>query len=357
MIIARTPFRISFLGGGTDYPGWYRQHGGQVLATTIDKYGYITCRYMPPFLEYRYRIAYSKVETCQALDEIAHPAVKAVLRYLGIERGVEIHHDADVPARSGMGSSSSFTVGLLHALYALRGQMIGKHQLAREAIHVEQEVLKETVGSQDQANAAYGGLNHYKFLPSGELVVQPITLSHDRLTQLQSSLMLFYTGIKRTAHEVASTYVPTIDEKAKELRALSQLVDEGIRVLGSGGDLDDFGKLLDEGWQVKRSLGAKVANAEVDDIYARARAAGALGGKITGAGGGGFCLLYVPPERQPHVVRALDRLIQVPFRFDFGGSQIIFWDPEKDYSVEERTRAAQSVQAFRELDALGKHSG
>ncbi len=354
MIISRTPFRISFLGGGTDYPGWYRQHGGQVLSTTIDKYCYISCRHLPPFLEFRYRIAYSKIETCESIDQIAHPAVRAVLRHLKMERGVEIHHDADLPARSGMGSSSAFTVGLLHAMYALNGQMIGKHRLATEGIHIEQNVLKETVGSQDQVNVAYGGLNHIVFHTNDEITVRPITVSQERLRELNSHLMLFYTGIKRTASDVAASYVENIDEKRRQLRILSNFVNEGIEILGGKGSLKDFGELLHESWEMKRSLSAKVANADVDGIYAQARAAGALGGKVTGAGGGGFFLLFVPPDRHSDVISALNRLINVPFRFDSSGSQIIFWDPETDYALEERTRAGKPLEAFRELDGTSR---
>jgi D-glycero-alpha-D-manno-heptose-7-phosphate kinase len=354
VIISRTPFRISFLGGGTDYPGWYRQHGGQVLSTTIDKYCYITARHLPPFLEYRYRIAYSRVETCERIDQIAHPAVRAVLNHLRIERGVEIHHDADLPARSGMGSSSSFTVGLLHALHALNGRIIGKRQLAREGIHIEQEVLQETVGSQDQVNAAYGGLNHIVFHANDDIAVHPITVSQERLRELNSHLMLFYTGIKRTASDVAASYVGNLEEKRRQLRILASFVDEGIAILNGKGSMQDFGTLLHEGWELKRSLGASVANPDVDRIYSRARAAGALGGKVTGAGGGGFFLLFVPPDRQGEVVSALDRLINVPFRFESAGSQIIFLDQEKDYEAEEQTRAGKQLDAFRELDGIHK---
>jgi D-glycero-alpha-D-manno-heptose-7-phosphate kinase len=350
MIISRTPFRISFFGGGTDYRGWYRQHGGQVLATTIDKYCYVTCRHLPPFLEHRYRIAYSKIETCQSIDQIAHPVVRAALHHLKSDRGVEIHHDADLPARSGIGSSSSFTVGLLHALYALNGQMIGKHQLAMEGIHIEQDVLKETVGSQDQVSAAYGGLNHIIFHTNDEITVHPVTVSQERIRELNSHLMLFYTGIKRTASDVAASYVENIDEKRRQLRVLSDLVDEGITVLNGKGPIRAFGELLHEGWQMKRSLSDKVANSDVDEIYAQARLAGAVGGKVMGAGGGGFFLLFVPPDRLSNVISALDRLINVPFRFDFSGSQIIFWDPEKDYAPEEQVRSGKQLQAFREFD-------
>src|SRR4029077_5726331 len=204
MIISRTPFRISFFGGGTDYPAWYRQHGGAVLAARIDKYFYLNCRHLPPFFEHRYRVVYSKIEDCQKIEEIKHAAVREVLRYLDVTRGVEIHHDGDLPARSGMGSSSAFTVGLLHAMHALKGEMPSKQQLASESIHVEQELLREVVGSQDQVLAAHGGLNHITFMPTGEISVRPVSLSHDRVRELNAHLMLFYSGIKRTASGVAA---------------------------------------------------------------------------------------------------------------------------------------------------------
>src|ERR1017187_234042 len=214
MIISRTPYRVSFFGGGTDYPAWYRQHGGAVLAATINKYCYLTCRYLPPFLEHRIRVVYSKIELCHTVEEITHPSVRETLRYLKIERGIEIHHGGDLPGRSGMGSSSAFTVGLLHALYALKGRVIGKKQLAEESIHLEQNVLKETVGSQDQVCAAYGGLNKISFLQNGDFSVQPMTLARERLEELNSHLMLFYTGIKRTASDVASSYAAGMEERS-----------------------------------------------------------------------------------------------------------------------------------------------
>ncbi len=349
MIISRTPFRISFFGGGTDYPAWYRKHGGAVLATTIDKYCYITCRYLPPFFEQRYCIIYSKMEYSQTIDEIAHPAVREILRYVNMERGVEIHHDGDLPARSGMGSSSSFTVGLLHALYALKGHMANKHQLAMEGIHVEQDLLKETVGSQDQALAAYGGFNHITFLPNGEISVRPITLTQQRMQELNSHLMLFYSGIKRTASNIAETYVNGLDDKRRQLRFMKDLVDESISILNSDHDISAFGELLHEAWEVKRSLGNQVSNSYVDDMYREARSGGAIGGKLIGAGGGGFVLLFVPPERQQAVKERLSKLISVPFKFEFSGSQIIFFDRENDYSAEEKARANQIIDPFQEL--------
>ena len=254
MIIARTPFRVSFLGGGTDYPSWYRNHGGAVLGATIDKYAYLTCRYLPPFHEHRILLVYSKMENCNSIDEIKHPAAREVLRFLNVDRGVEIHHDADLPARSGMGSSSSFTVGLIHAIHALQGQMVGKKQLAIESIHLEQEILKEAVGSQDQVHAAYGGLNHILFHPNGEISVRPVTVPPHRIREFNSHLMLFYTGIKRTAATVAETFIHGMEDRHRQLRIMKDLVDEGLAIL-SDGDIKDFGNLLHEAWLAKRSSG------------------------------------------------------------------------------------------------------
>lgn len=349
MIISRTPYRISFFGGGTDYPTWYREHGGAILGTTINKYCYITCRYLPPFFEHRIRVVYAKIEDCQRIDEIHHPAVREILAYLNIDRGVEIHHDGDLPARSGMGSSSSFTVGLLHALYALKGCMPNKQQLGLESIHIEQELLKENVGSQDQVLAAYGGFNHILFRPDGGISVRPITIPSDRTKELNSHLMLFYTGIQRTASEVVESYVNDVNGKERHLRLVKGLVDEGISILNSGQDITGFGKLLDEAWQAKRGLSPKVSNSYVDEIYRRAISVGAVGGKLLGAGGGGFMLLFVHPAKQSRVREELHTLIYVPFKFEFSGSQIIFFDPEEDYSAEERARSQQSIARFREL--------
>ena len=352
MIISRTPFRISFFGGGTDYPSWYRKHGGAVLATTIDKYCYLTCRYLPPFFEHKYHVVWSKIESCRSIDEIEHPAVRAILRHMGVDRGVEIHHDGDLPARSGMGSSSAFTVGLLHALYALQGRMPDKHTLAMESIHVEQDVMEETVGSQDQVSAAYGGLNHITFLPSGDISVRPVTITRDRAKELNSHLMLFYTGIRRTAANVAGSYVEDLEARRRPLRIMKELVEESVAVLSEREDIHVFGELLHEAWQAKRSLSAQVSNPQVDDLYDQAVMAGAIGGKLTGAGGGGFLLLFVDPSRQQDVRTRLSDLIHVPFEFDFGGSQIVFFDPEKDYSAQEEARAKQRIRAFRELSQV-----
>lgn len=349
MIISRTPFRISFFGGGTDYPAWYRKHGGAVLTSTINKYCYIMCRYLPPFFEHKFAIRYSKIETQQHIDDIEHPAVREVLRYLNFSRGIEINHDGDVPARSGMGSSSSFTVGLIHALYALRGQMPSKPQLAQESSFIEQERIKETVGSQDQAAVAYGGLNHIVFHQNEELSVRPLTISRDRARELNSHLMLFYTGIQRTASNIAESYTNAFEENRRQLRIMQDLVDEGISILGNGQDIMSFGDLLHEAWEMKRNLSPLVSNKEIDEIYQAAMSAGAIGGKITGAGGGGFMLLFVPPSKQIVVKEKLCQLIHVPFRFEFSGSQIIFCDPEEDYTAEEVRREHMPIQMFREL--------
>ncbi len=350
MIISRTPYRISFFGGGTDYPAWYRKHGGSVLSTTIDKYCYLTCRYLPPFFEHRIRIVYSKIENCQIINNIQHPAVREALRYLNINRGVEIHHDGDLPARSGMGTSSSFVVGLLNALYALKGIIPSKQQLAMNSIEIEQIILKEIVGSQDQISAAYGGINHIEFMTNGEITVKPLTVSRERTEELNSFLMLFYTGIKRTASNIAESYVTNIESRKRQFRIMKDLVNESIYILGSGQDIINFGELLNEAWETKRNLSSVVSNQQVDNIYSEACSAGALGGKLTGAGGGGFLLLFVPPAKRQNVYEKLNSLLHIPFNFEFSGSQIIFFDPEKDYLKEEKARAKQPVNSFRELD-------
>ena len=332
MIITRTPFRISFFGGGTDYPGWYQKHGGAVLVTSINKYCYLTCRYLPPFFSHKFRIVYIKSENARAIDEISHPAVRGILKHLDWKDGLEIHHDADLPARGGMGSSSAFTVGLLHALHALRGRMANKYQLALESIHIEQEVLRETVGSQDQVSVAVGGLNHIRFLAGGEIRVAPITIGRDRLRELESHLMLYYSGIERTAANVAESYASRIEDKAVQMRAMGELVDQGISILNSRCEITEFGKLLDAAWQIKRRFSQRVSNSRIDEIYERGLRGGALGGKVLGAGGGGFVLFFVPPERQRTVRHELADLVHVPFHFESAGSQVIFFENDEDYS-------------------------
>lgn len=353
MIISRTPYRISFFGGGTDYPAWYLQHGGAVLASSIDKYCYLTCRHLPPFFEHRIRVVYSKIENCHDVGDVQHPAVREILRFLRFDRGVEIHHDGDLPARSGIGSSSSFCVGLLHALYALQGRMPSKPQLAAESIHIEQELMQETVGSQDQVTAAYGGFNQVTFQPNGEISVRPVTISQPRMRAVNDHMLLFFTGIKRTSSDVAQSYVKRLDANKRHLRIMKDLVDEAIGVLQSDRDLAGFGELLHESWLAKRSLSPEVSTTEIDDIYQSALSSGALGGKLLGAGGGGFLLLFAPPERHAALREKFERLIHVPFRFEFGGSQIIFYDPENEYHDQERERAAGPPVVFRERHGSG----
>ena len=333
MIISRTPFRVSFFGGGTDYPAWFEDHGGAVLATTINKYCYITCRYLPPFFEHKSRIIYSKMEhVFRGIDEIEHPAVREVLRFLKIKEGLEIHHDGDLPARTGLGSSSAFTVGLLNSLYALKGKMVTKEQLAKEAIYVEQDMCQENVGCQDQALAAYGGFNFIEFGGKNHLQVRQVTMTQEKIEELQSHLMLYFTGFSRTASEIAHHQIQNIPRKKKELKAMHDMAYEGLKLLNVN-DWVAFGRLLDKSWQIKRHLSEKVSTPHIDDIYQTARRAGAIGGKLLGAGGGGFILFFVPPAKQSKFKEKLKKLLYVPFQFENSGSQIIFYQPNGQYAI------------------------
>jgi len=325
VIISRTPFRISFFGGGTDYPAWYEDHGGAVLSTTIDKYCYITCRNLPPFFEHKHRIVYSIIENVKTIEEIKHPAVRAVLQMLEVEQGVEIHHDADLPARSGIGSSSAFTVGILNSVHALRHRMRTKQQLAEEAIHVERDMLAESVGSQDQVACAYGGLNRISFRRDGRFAVEPMILPRERLDEFQDHLMLFFTGFSRYASTIAAAQIEQTPKRLSELTRMHEMVEEAKAVLASSDDIRAFGELMDESWRLKRSLTEKISTSDIDAIHDAARGAGAVGGKLLGAGGGGFMLFFVPPERQASVREALGSLLEVGFRFDTTGSQIMYY--------------------------------
>ena len=328
MIINKTPFRISFFGGGTDYPVWYRENQGAVLSTTIDKYCYITIRYLPPFFPHKHRIVYSKIEMVNDINEILHPAVRATLQFLNIDKGIEIHHDGDLPAKTGLGSSSSFTVGLLKSLYALKGVIPSKLQLAKEAIHIERDILKESVGAQDQVAAAFGGFNKINFNGKDEIKIEPITIGKERIKQLENHLMLFFTGFSRTASDIAKSQIENTPNKKRELSLMYQMVDEAIKILNEKGDIKDFGKLLHEAWLLKKSLTDKISTPEIDNIYEKALQAGALGGKLLGAGGGGFMVLFVPPENQPGVREKLKNLLEVKFHFENEGSKIIYYNPD-----------------------------
>jgi D-glycero-alpha-D-manno-heptose-7-phosphate kinase len=329
MIISRTPFRVSFFGGGTDHPRWYEEHGGAVLATAIDKYCYLTCRYLPPFFKHKFRIAYSKIEIVNDPSEIQHPAVRAALEEMNfIKDGLEIHHDGDLPARSGLGSSSSFTVGLINALSALRGEMISAEQLATKSIFLEREVMKENVGSQDQITAAVGGFNKIIFNPNGTFSIHPIVISLSKIHMLESRLMLFFTGFERFSSEVAKDQIANVKQSAPALSVMHSMVDQAISLLNSKNpNLDDFGRMLDETWRLKRTLSSKVSTPEIDEIYQAALDSHALGGKLLGAGSGGFLLLYVQPEHQKGVRERLNKLIHVPFKFEPTGSRIVLYQP------------------------------
>jgi len=324
MIITKTPLRISFFGGGTDYPAWYREHGGAVFSTTIDKYCYLTCRHLPPFFAHKTRLVWSRVETVRHADEIQLPPAREVLKHLGLQDyGLEIHHDADLPSRAGLGSSSSFTVGFLHALYALLGKPITPRQLALEAMHIEQERLRESVGSQDQVAAAFGGLNRIEFGGADHISVTPIELPPARREAFQDHLMLFFTGLARNASEVAAEQIRLTPQKVRELETMRQMVDDGIQLVRNG-DFDGFGRLLNESWQIKRTLTARITTDYIDEIYATGRSAGAMGGKLLGAGGGGFMLFFVKPECQDAVRKALATFLHVPVKLEPKGSEVIY---------------------------------
>jgi D-glycero-alpha-D-manno-heptose-7-phosphate kinase len=325
---------------------WDREREGLVLSTTIDKFAYISCRHLPPFFEHRSRIVYSNVELVQDNSEIRHPAVRAGLEYMGIQRGVEIHHDGDLPARSGIGTSSTFTVGLLHVLYALKGMMPSKMQLAKEAMHIEQDILRENVGSQDQVAAAFGGLNKIAFHPSGDIEVSPVLVSRERLAEFSSNLLLVFTGLARTASRVAASQVQATPSKVAELTQMGAMVDDAISILCTGA-LADFGRLLHENWQLKRSLTEDISSLQVDAIYEAALAGGALGGKLLGAGAGGFILFFAPPERHATVLARLRGLMEVPFQLESSGSQIVLYEPSEppDHALVSDLRFPVSVSA------------
>jgi D-glycero-alpha-D-manno-heptose-7-phosphate kinase len=332
MIITRTPFRISFFGGGTDYPDYYREHGGTVLSTTINKYCYITCRYLPPFFDYKYRIRYSYREETQNVSEIKHSSVRECLNFLQIDKGIEMVHTSDIPAQSGIGSSSAFTVGFLNALYALKGKMITKRQLARDSIHLEQDILKEHVGSQDQVAAAFGGFNKIEFGGEREFFVYPVTFDEEKLGLLQKNLMLFFTGFSRNASEIAEEQIKKISSKKGELKTMEEMVDEAVNILNGNPDgFREFGKLLNESWKLKRSLTPLISTGRIDEIYEDALGAGALGGKLLGAGGGGFILFFVPMEDQAGVKDKLRGLLHVPFNFETLGSQVVLYATQDFY--------------------------
>lgn len=328
MIISKTPFRISFFGGGTDYPKWYQNNGGQVISATINKYCFITARYLPPFFSYKHRIRYYINEETQTINDIKHPSVKEVMKFLGINNGIEIVHNADLPARSGLGSSSSFTVGLLNALNALDNKSVSKKELALNAIHIEQNLIKEFVGSQDQTAAAYGGINKISFTKN-RIDVDPVIIPKERINLLEQNLFLVFTGFSRTASEIAKKQIKITNKKTKELNLMKDICDQGYKYLVDPKEsLDAFGKLLHEQWEIKRSITNIISTTDIDSIYLSGMDSGAIGGKLLGAGGGGFMLFYVPEERQNKFKENMKNKLIVPFIFDYKGSEIIYNDKE-----------------------------
>lgn len=322
MIITRTPFRISFFGGGTDFPAFYLQHGGAVLSTTINKYCYIMTRELPPFFEYKYRIRYTKREEVSDVNAINHPSVREVLKQAKLSYGIEMVHTSDIPAMSGIASSSAFTVGFLQGVQALQGKLTTKRQLADWAIDIEQNKLLENVGSQDQIAVSFGGFNRIDFYRDGKYFVTPMTIQPSKIKQLQDACMLFFTGFARDSSKIQSKQLQRMDENIATLLKMKALVDEACELLNTDGSIYRFGEMLDESWQLKRALSDSVSNRSIDMWYAKALQAGALGGKILGAGGGGFLLIFAKPEQQPAVKAALKDLLYVPFAFESTGSHI-----------------------------------
>lgn len=328
MIISRTPVRISFFGGGTDYREYFHRKEGAVIGTTIDKYIYVSVNRLSDFFEYKIRVGYSKAELVNTVEDIIHPSVRETLKFKKANGNLDIHIFADLPAKTGLGSSSSFTVGFLNALYALEGKRVSKHRLAEEAILIEQQLIKENVGCQDQIHAAYGGLNIIEFSKSGTSV-RPIVISPEKYEYLSDSLMVFYTGLTRYANEILSEQIANTKSCSKDeyLERMYQMVFEAEKIISeeeSGDMIRLLGELLNETWSLKKCLSNKITNTHVDEIYEKALSAGAYGGKLGGAGSGGFLFFLVPEEKRQSVRNALKGLLEVNFRFENEGSKIIY---------------------------------
>ena len=326
MIITKTPFRMSFFGGGTDYPGYYKEHGGAVISTTFDKYCMVSVGHLPRFFEYSNQLTYSKIERTKTVNEIEHPAVRNAMKYLDMHE-LRIDYEADLPARSGLGTSSSFAVGMLNAFYALKGKYVDKRKLAEDAICLERVLCKESGGIQDQIAASFGGLNRICFNAEG-YEVNPVIISPDRKQQLNRNLLLFFTGFSRFSSDIQQTTQKALSDKKKQLLEMLSLVDEAERVLTSRGDLNEFGRLLDYTWRLKRGISRGISTDSIDGLYAKGMEAGALGGKLLGAGGGGFLLFYVEEDKQGAVHKAMEELLYVPFKFENSGTRVIHYTPE-----------------------------
>ena len=326
MIISKTPFRMSFFGGGTDMPAFFNEHGGAVISTTFDKYCYVNVRHLPPFMPYYSELVYSRIERVNHIDDIEHPAIREAMRMLDIHE-IRLTYEGDLPARTGLGTSSTFAVGMLHAFYALKGKYADKRKLAEDAIILERERCKESGGWQDQIAAAYGGLNRIDF-GDNSFKVSPIIIHPDRKKLLNDNLMLFFTGISRFSSEIQKDTMSQQHDKTRQLKELLSLVNDAQTILeDKHSDMNDFGRLLDHTWKLKRDTGSKISNNEIDDLYQRGLKAGALGGKLLGAGGGGFLLFYVEKDKQQHIINELDELMHVPFELENEGSTIIHYNP------------------------------
>lgn len=332
MIITKTPFRMSFFGGGTDMEEYFNEYGGAVISTTFDKYCYVNVRHLPRFFEYSTELSYSKTERVTDTDEINHPAIREAMKMLDMQE-IRLTYEADLPARSGLGTSSSFAVGMLNAFYALKGKYADKKKLADEAIYLERVLCNEAGGWQDQIAASFGGFNRINFSANG-YEVHPIIISPDRKRQLNDNLMMFFTGFTRFSSDVQKAN-STKTDKAIYLKKMYDLVDEAEQVLvDSSRNLDDFGRLLDTTWKLKRQTGGSVTTDSIDELYKKGIDAGALGGKLLGAGGGGFLVFYVQPEKQDAVKEAMSDLMYIPFQFEDGGTSVIYYSPEKYEPIE-----------------------
>lgn len=327
MIITQTPFRMSFFGGGTDFPDFYKEHGGAVISTSFDKYCYVNVRHLPRFFDYATELSYSKIERVVDVEEIKHPAIREAMKFLDMHE-LRLTYEADLPARSGLGTSSSFAVGMLNAFYALKGKYADKKKLADEAIYLERVLCKESGGIQDQIAAAFGGLNRINFNAEG-YEVKPVIISPERKRQLNRNLMLFFTGFSRFSSDIQETTQKALGDKEKQLLEMLSLVDDAERILTSKTDLNEFGRLLDYTWKLKRGISSQISTGTIDDLYDRGMKAGALGGKLLGAGGGGFLLFYVEEDKREAVHQAMEDLLYVPFRFENSGTRVIYYTPEE----------------------------
>ena len=326
MIITQTTFRMSLFGGGTDFPDFYREHGGAVISTTFDKYCYVNVRHLPRFFDYSTELSYARTERVKRVEDIEHPAIREAMKHLDMHE-IRLTYEADLPARSGLGTSSSFAVGMLNAFYALKGKYADKRKLADDAIFLERVLCNESGGVQDQIAASFGGMNRINFNAEG-YTVNPVIISPERKKLLNRNLMLFFTGFSRFSSDIQVAAEKNLKSKQNQLLEMLSLVDDAEKILTSKTDLEEFGRLLDYTWQLKRGITDKVSTDSIDAVYSRALQAGATGGKLLGAGGGGFLLFYVDPDKQENVRKALENLLYVPFEFENGGTRVIHYTPE-----------------------------